>query len=305
MNPFAALPRLFARAPAPDSSHDLLASLLVMAWMVEARDPYTGGHLWRVARLSALLAERAELAQAQVARVALGGFLHDLGKIAVPDAILRKPERLTDEEFAVIRTHPEVGGRLLEGHPLGLLVRDAVTRHHDRPDGLGYPHRADMPIPLDARIVGICDAFDAMTSSRPYRPGMPIAEALSRIRSGLGTQFDEELGEAFLSLADTALLPHIVGHSDDGIPLQTCMMCGPTLVTTRETAPGDRIYCRSCAGEYEIARDEDGALAARPTGGAGGPDELAPATDLGLIHRFVRETVERMPRELLAHAAPT
>ena len=85
---------------------DLLSSLLVLAWMVEARDPYTGGHLWRVSRMSRLLASAARLTDVEVARVAIGGFLHDLGKVGVPDAILRKPDRLTPEEYEVIKTHP-------------------------------------------------------------------------------------------------------------------------------------------------------------------------------------------------------
>src|SRR5271169_1048426 len=97
---------------------NLLNSLFIMASMVEARDPYTGGHLWRVSQYSRVLAERGELPLNQVARIALGGFLHDLGKIAVPDAILKKPNRLTDEEYEIIKTHPEVGRRLLIDHPL-------------------------------------------------------------------------------------------------------------------------------------------------------------------------------------------
>ena len=88
---------------------DLLASLLVMAWMVEARDPYTGGHLWRVSQFSRLLAQATGRSEFEVARIAIGGFLHDLGKISVPDAILNKKDRLTDDEYAVIKTHPEAG----------------------------------------------------------------------------------------------------------------------------------------------------------------------------------------------------
>ena len=101
---------------------DLLTSLLVMAWMVEARDPYTGGHLWRVSRFSRLLATDAGLAESDVGRISVGGFLHDLGKISVPDHILGKKDRLTDDEYAVIKTHPEVGWRMLAGHPLAQLA---------------------------------------------------------------------------------------------------------------------------------------------------------------------------------------
>ena len=165
-----------------DTLEPMLKTLLVMVWMVEARDPYTGGHLWRVSQFSRRTAEAAGLPPGEVMRVMLGGFLHDLGKIGVPDAILRKPGALTDEEYATIKTHPEIGRRLLAGHPLRGLVEFAVHLHHERPDGQGYPGgmRAGT-IPTEARIVGICDAFDAMTSTRPYRQGMPVERALQII----------------------------------------------------------------------------------------------------------------------------
>lgn len=100
------------------TARELLKNLLAMAWFVEARDPYTGGHLWRVSRYARLLADRAGLAEAETARVSIGGFLHDLGKIGVPDAILRKPGALTDDEYAVMKTHPDVGMAHAGGAPL-------------------------------------------------------------------------------------------------------------------------------------------------------------------------------------------
>ncbi len=235
------------------AKEQMLASLLVMAWVVEARDPYTGGHLWRVSRFSEMLAEKAGLSESDAARIAIGGFLHDLGKVGIPDAILNKRDRLTGEEYDIIKTHPEVGYRMLAGHPLAELARDAVLLHHERPDGLGYPRGLPREsIPVAARIVGICDAFDAMTSSRPYRSGMPIEEALSIIRDNLGQQFAPDLGEHFLALGQQDFLRHVVGHSDDGIPLQNCMVCGPTLVLKRSSQAGEMVYCRSCSGQYHL-----------------------------------------------------
>lgn len=156
----------------------LLSSLLTMAWFVEARDPYTGGHLWRVSRYAHLVAERCGMGEARAACISLGGFLHDLGKIGVPDAVLRKTGRLTDEDYEVIKTHPNMGARMLAGHPLAGLVQDAVRLHHERPDGKGYPMGLTHPqIPEMALVVGVCDAFDAMTSHRPYRAGMPLDKA--------------------------------------------------------------------------------------------------------------------------------
>ena len=288
-----------------EGAEKLLASLLVMAWVVEARDPYTGGHLWRVSRYAAMLGEAVGLSGAALARVEIGGFLHDLGKIGIPDAILRKPGRLTDEEYEVIRTHPEVGARLLSAHPLAALVRPAVLYHHETPDGGGYPHGlAGEAIPFDARIVGVCDAFDAMTSSRPYRAGMPIERALEIIAGSLGKQFDMDLGLRFMELGRSGALAHVAGHSDDGIPLQNCVMCGPTLVVPREAHVGEHVYCRSCSGEYLLEAGEAGWPQAVPTGQRGSAAALEPVADEALIARVVQGATARAPLdELLAIGA--
>lgn len=286
---------------AAHASH-LLASLMAMAWVVEARDPYTGGHLWRVSRYTRLAADQLGLSEADAARVSLGGFLHDLGKIAVPDAILRKPGALSDEEFAVIRTHPDVGRRLLAGHPLAGLVRDAVFLHHERPDGRGYPSGlSGHAIPLPARIVGVCDAFDAMTSHRTYRPGMPRERVLDIIRQARGSQFDPATADALLDLGRCGTLDHVIGHSDEGIPLRECAMCGPTLVVKREQHAGQYVYCRSCAGEY-VLKDARGRLDAVPTGGSGRPTDLEPDIDAALIARAIQVAVAALPLQELLKA---
>ena len=275
---------------------DLLTSLLVMAWMVEARDPYTGGHLWRVSQFSQLLATRSGLADGDVSRITVGAFLHDLGKISVPDHILGKKDRLTDEEYAVIKTHPDVGWRMLASHPLAKLAEQAIRAHHETPDGRGYPQGlAGKDIAVDARIVGICDAFDAMTSTRPYRKGMPVSQALHIIEKNLGTQFDQEMGERFVALGQGGELDHIVGHSDSGIPLQVCGMCGPTIVVARSHKQGMNLYCPSCAGEYET-RGVGTQLQLVATGKNGSPADLEPKIDQDVINDVVRITA----RSLLA-----
>ncbi len=268
---------------------DLLKSLFIMASLVEARDPYTGGHLWRVAQFSQLLAAKAGLPPRDIARIALGGFLHDLGKIGVPDAILNKPDRLTDEEFEVIKTHPSVGGRLLSGHPLAELARDAVLSHHERPDRQGYPNGLGADeVSVDAKIVGIADAFDAMTSTRPYRRGMALEAALSIIEKCLGTQFDLELGKLFLSMGREGGLDHVVGHSDAGIPLQECPECGPTIVIRRDQENGDFVYCRKCGYKTTVIR-EDGTFSIAETDDHGNAEELEPEVDVALIDELVME----------------
>lgn len=276
-------------------SSNLLASLLTMAWFVEARDPYTGGHLWRVSRYARLLAESAGFSDADAARISLGGFLHDLGKVGVPDAILRKPDRLTGEEYAVIKTHPDIGLRMLSGHPLSGLVSDGVLLHHERPDGQGYPRGlAGDAIPNMARVVGICDAFDAMTSHRPYRSGMPRDKAIAIIREFSGRQFDANYADAFIAMGEAGRLDHVLGHSDEGIPLQSCPMCGPTLVVRYEHTEGDNLYCRNCGGEFELEK-QGGSLIATPTGKRGQAADLEPEVDTTLIARTVRAAVEALP----------
>lgn len=287
-------------------TNPLLQSLLAMAWFVEVRDPYTGGHLWRVSRYAYLLANGMGLTKADCARISLGGFLHDLGKIGIPDAILGKTGALTDEEYAQIKTHPDVGLRLLGGHPLARLVESAVGSHHERPDGKGYPKGlSGEALNLDARIVGLCDAFDAMTSQRPYRRGMSEEKALTIIHQEAGRQFDANLVSVFQTLSQQGLLAHIIGHSDEGIPLQDCPVCGPTLVVTRENKVGDNIYCRSCEGEFELVQGNGLLPSTHPTGKMGAPKDLEPIADEPLLHRLVNELAPWLQLDELLRASRT
>lgn len=266
----------------------LIESLYRMAWIVEARDPYTGGHLWRVSQYSRLLAEDLGLAPDEVARIALGGFLHDLGKIGVPDSILNKPGKLDEAEYAVIKTHPAIGGRLLRGHPLAALALDAVTQHHETPDGRGYPAGlTGHDIPLAARIVGITDAFDAMTSTRPYRPGMWVAKALDVVAGAAGRQFDAEVSERLVRMGHAGLLDHFVGHTDLGIPIASCLSCGPTVVLRRDQRPGDLLHCRHCGGQGRFIGLHDGQVEWEPTGGRGTAEQLEPVVDELLLGELV------------------
>lgn len=265
----------------------LLQSLLVMAWLVEARDPYTGGHLWRVSQYCRLLAEALGLSNYDVARITLGGFLHDLGKIGVPDGILKKPGRLNHEEYETIMNHPEVGARVLSGHPLAALVKSAILHHHERPDGAGYPYGLDEGnLPLDSRIVSICDAFDAMTSNRPYRSTLSLEQALKCIRNNLHTQFDGNFGHIFIELGTSGRLNTILGHTDQGIPIQTCLTCGPTIVVRRNQKSGEHAYCPNCAGEAVIEKSKTGVVI-HHTRRKGSVKTLQPKVDLDLIGEFV------------------
>jgi hypothetical protein len=166
-------------------------------------------------------------------------------------------------------------------------VMDAVYMHHETPGGRGYPRGLTQhDIPAAARIVGICEAFDAMTSNRPYRRGMPVEKALGIIRENLGRQFDSRFGEQFVKLGESAELHHIVGHTDEGIPLQECLMCGPTIVLQRDSVAGDNVYCRACGSEYRL---EGAAPELHPvlTGKRGSASALEAKPDHDLIARSV------------------
>ncbi|OIQ98141.1 cyclic di-GMP phosphodiesterase response regulator RpfG [mine drainage metagenome] len=265
----------------------LLNTLLGLSMIVEARDPYTGGHLWRVSQFSRLIAEEAGLSRRDIALCEIGGFLHDLGKVGVPDAILHKPDRLTDAEYAIIKTHPRVGGRLLTNHPLAGLAMEAVVGHHERPDGKGYPRGiAGDVIPEVARIVSIADAFDAMTSTRAYRKGMPMDKALTIVGNELGSQFDARLAKHFLASNTSDRLTHIVGHSEPGLPLHQCGSCGAPVVVRSAQRDGEHVYCRCCGSESRLHK-HGATVQLEITGEMGDASVLAPDSDPDLIGAMV------------------
>ena len=178
----------------------VLESLKAMAQLVDAKDPYTAGHSSRVTQYSLAIARELKYAPGdEIAwrRLEQGGLLHDIGKINVPDAILSKPGKLTDEEFDILKRHPVVGYEVLK--TLHMLTDELVIvrSHHERFDGKGYPDRkTGDELPIIAWIVAAADAFDAMTSDRPYRRGMPIEVALAEIAKGRGSHFDPAVADA-------------------------------------------------------------------------------------------------------------
>ena len=165
---------------------------------IDAKDPYTFGHSDRVALISRCIASQFKLSDRECEEVYMTGLLHDIGKIGIPDAILLKPSRLTDEEFKIIQQHPTVGHQILSHLDSLSYSFDGVLHHHESYDGTGYPgNLAGEDIPLFGRILAIADAYDAMTSSRPYRDAMPLAKAEAIIRNGAGTQWDPRLVQCF------------------------------------------------------------------------------------------------------------
>jgi len=180
--------------------------VVTMARTVELRDQYTGAHVIRVTAYAMQLAEQAQLSYAAVERLRMGGLLHDIGKIAIPDAILCKPGSLTKEEFEVIKTHADIGDQIIADVTNLNYARPMVRWHHERMDGQGYPDGLKgEDIPVEARVLAIADSYDAMTSDRPYRKGMPHDEAMQEIKRHSGTQFDPELATVFVNNTETDL----------------------------------------------------------------------------------------------------
>jgi HD-GYP domain-containing protein (c-di-GMP phosphodiesterase class II) len=173
---------------------------------LDARDPSTCGHSRRVGRHAARTARHMGCSPEECERIYITGLLHDVGKIGVPDDILKKSDRLTDEEYEIIKQHPVTGHSILIRLKDLAFVLPGVLHHHERMDGHGYPHGlSGEAIPLDARILAVVDSYDAMTSNRIYRNGMNEARALEILRSDAGAQWDKNVVASFLTTlaADT------------------------------------------------------------------------------------------------------
>lgn len=178
-----------------------MGTLRSLTAAIDAKDRYTCGHSERVALMAMRLASVAGLDDAQAERVHICGLVHDVGKIGVPEAVLCKPGRLTPEEFAIIKLHPEIGHRIIKDIPMLEDVLPGVLYHHERWDGKGYPHGiAGAEIPLFARLLALADTFDAMSSTRSYRAALPRPQVLAEIERNAGAQFDPDLAVRFVKL---------------------------------------------------------------------------------------------------------
>lgn len=182
------------------------ATLQALTGALDTRDEETEEHSQRVKRYSQLIAQRMRLSAKEIEDIGRGALLHDIGKIGVPDAILLKPGRLTDEEHALMRKHPEIGYRMIAHIPFLASAAQVVLHHHEAFDGTGYPSRlSGSNIPLGARIFAVADAFDALTSDRPYRKALRVELAIEEIARCRGTQFDPQIVDAFLGIPEAEL----------------------------------------------------------------------------------------------------
>jgi response regulator RpfG family c-di-GMP phosphodiesterase len=184
-----------------ERSHD--HTLEVLGAAIDLRDSPTAGHSRRVFLYSIEIAKAMGGLEGQIRNIAMGAWLHDIGKLAIPDAILLKPGPLTDEERAIMQRHAQIGYDLVKGIPFLADAAEIIFAHHERCDGSGYPRGLKtQEIPVGARIFAVADTFDAMTSDRPYRRALPFLASREVIERGAGTQYDSQVARVFLSIPD-------------------------------------------------------------------------------------------------------
>ncbi|MBP8132523.1 MAG: HD domain-containing protein [Candidatus Hydrogenedentes bacterium] len=235
-------------------------TLVVLAGTIEMRDKYTVGHTWRVTNFAVAIARELAWTEDKIRECEMGGVLHDIGKIAIEDAILRKPGKLTDEEFAKIKVHPERGARLLQDverlHPL----IPYCLYHHERYDGHGYPYGlSGEEIPLEGRVIAVADTFDALTSSRPYRKGLSTEIALGEIEKGRGTQFDPAIVDAFLRAFRAGKINRILqDYLKKDEKSIVCPFCSTYIQVPEGAHAGDRFDCGVCH-RHICLREQNGA----------------------------------------------
>ena len=178
-----------------------LESIQTLRYTVDAKDTYTRGHSDRVSEYSVLIGKYLGLPKSDLKTLRIGGLFHDIGKIGVPDSILLKEGKLSDNEYSEVKNHPSIGAHILSSASIFKDIIPIVKHHHERYDGHGYPGQLDGEnIPYFARITSIADSFDAMTSKRAYRDSMPIEKVISEFENCKGTQFDPKLTDLFLDI---------------------------------------------------------------------------------------------------------
>ena len=186
-----------------DLSELFYKTIKSIAQALDAKDKYTHGHSMRVTLYSLALAKTLNLPDGLLEEIETTGLLHDIGKIAIPEKILLKPGKLTSEEYEIIKTHPELGEKLVEGIEKLRLISSWLKSHHEKYDGTGYPDGLKgEEIPISSRIIAIADTYDAMTSSRSYRPALSHQNAIDEIKRCSGTQFDPKLTDLFIGISD-------------------------------------------------------------------------------------------------------
>jgi putative two-component system response regulator len=190
--------RLEAQLRERQTENLLFQTVQALTAAIEAKDPYTAGHSWKVSYLSIQFANTLELGQTDIFALRLAGMMHDVGKIGIPESVLRKPSRLNEQEWEIMKQHPIIGAEIVGQISDLKFVAKIVRSHHERWDGTGYPEGLkEEQIPFLARILNLSDAFDALTADRAYRKGLTDQQALEIIKQQSGIHFDEEMVTIF------------------------------------------------------------------------------------------------------------
>ncbi len=188
---------------AKENKELFLGTIKALAAAIDGKDRYTRGHSERVARFSVAMGKRLNMSEEELEKLRISALLHDVGKIAIDDNILKKPAALTDEEFEIMKTHPQKGFKIMSQIPAMKDFLPGMYMHHEMVNGKGYPQGLKgNEIPLQAKIVSVADTFDAMTTDRPYQKGMNLEDSLNRIRSFVGTRYDGKVVEALVEACD-------------------------------------------------------------------------------------------------------
>lgn len=257
---------------------DFESTLRLLANTIELRDHYTVGHTWRVTNYSVVIARELGWSPEQLKTVERGGLLHDVGKIAVPDAVLRKTGKLNDEEMAQMRIHPEKGAALLQDHRKLRELVPYCLYHHERYDGKGYPFglKADK-IPIEGRIVAVADTFDAITTNRPYHAKRDYAQAIQIIIENRGTQFDPHIADTFVKAYQDGKLDHVLElHDKNDEKSLSCAFCSTHFRMPDEAEEDDVIGCPVCHRELKLTLENDTLMGVLLTENAHTVDDVQP-----------------------------
>jgi HD-GYP domain-containing protein (c-di-GMP phosphodiesterase class II) len=234
-------------------------TLVVLANAIELRDHYTVGHTWRVTHFSLSMARELSWSEEKLKEVEMGVVLHDVGKIAVDNAILSKPGRLTDEEYEKMKIHPQRGQDLLDDVERLRPLIPYCLYHHERVDGKGYPFGLEGDnIPIEGRLVAVADTFDAMTSNRPYRKGLDPDVAISEIEKGKGTQFDPLCAEALVNCyrngkIDSILQANYEKHERSIV----CPFCSTSILLPEDARQDSFFECHVCRRAVKVHIEND------------------------------------------------
>jgi HD-GYP domain-containing protein (c-di-GMP phosphodiesterase class II) len=192
------------RRAAEENRQLFVGTVKALAAAIDGKDRYTRGHSERVARFSIAIAEHLGLPEAEIEALRISALLHDVGKIGIDDKVLKKPAKLTSEEFEIMKTHPQKGFKIMSQIPAMREFLPGMYMHHEMINGEGYPQglRGD-EIPMQARIVSVADTFDAMTTDRPYQKAMELEDALALIKTFIGTRYDERVVDALVEACES------------------------------------------------------------------------------------------------------